>query len=167
LSSATTQSVDLAHTILIQNDPTAVSVYSGYVCAWREGACCCSALIADLGGKPHMRTSWSYQISTSAPSHVAYTIYAITSETASGPTGSKTTGELWLTGERTEREAKERTDLQPKTIAPRVANASHSEDQVESNSPPKVELQIDSSIPEEAQAIILNEFRRIFSLGGE
>jgi hypothetical protein len=176
--------------IVIESNPRYVSEYRGYVCAWREGTCCCSKLVEDLGGEPHMKASGEYRVSANAPENVYYVIYAITSEIASGPTGSKTTGELHVIDYRREarerearerevREAKEHEDLQRRmntnprprsssqqaatSLAQRATNASHSEEQVERNSPTKVELRIDSSIPEEAQAIIVNEFRRIFS----
>jgi hypothetical protein len=63
--------------------------YAGYVCAWGDGACRCSALIADLGGEPHMKISAdAYAIASNAPSG-RYTLYATMSNTGVSP-GPKT-----------------------------------------------------------------------------
>src|SRR5215831_7822976 len=65
----TQQSVDPGGSVLIQSDPAAQTPYTGYICAWRNGACRCADIISNLGGEQHMRVTVpvpSYDVKSNA-----------------------------------------------------------------------------------------------------
>ena len=90
------QSVDHGGNLLIQpSDPSATSHWQGYVCAWKDSACRCAALISNLGGEAHMKiNNTAYTVTTTAPAG-DYTLYGTTSESGgSGPTPFASVGDI-------------------------------------------------------------------------
>jgi hypothetical protein len=74
-------------TILIQakSEPAAPAPYSGYVCAWWNGACRCASLVTDLGTEKHMKVRGTpYNVAANAPEQY-YTLYTTSSDTGPGP----------------------------------------------------------------------------------
>jgi hypothetical protein len=91
------QSVDPSGSVLIQADSSGQSLYSGYICAWRSGACRCADIIADLGGEKHMKVTnppTSYPVKSNATTGLEYTIYATPTDTGGGPSPLESNGDL-------------------------------------------------------------------------
>src|SRR5262245_19303340 len=83
--------------VLIQADTSAQSLYSGYICAWRAGACRCAELISNLFGEPHMKVtnpSTSYPVKSNATPDLVYTVYGTPTENGGGPSPLESNGDL-------------------------------------------------------------------------
>lgn len=88
-----TQNLSRGAGFLIQ--PAGSPAFQGYVCAWRNGACQCSAMVTDLDGEPHMEVNGAYTIKSTAPlAH--FTLYATKSESGNGPTTDATNGDIYV-----------------------------------------------------------------------
>lgn len=71
--------------------------YTGYICAWADGACRCSTVMSSTGSEPHMMNNQSYIISSSAPIGSSYKLYTTMSENdTTGPTSNATQGDIHI-----------------------------------------------------------------------
>jgi len=82
-----TQYVRGGATIVTQQDPSSLTVFSGQVCARQAGVCKCSTLVGVSSGS-HMAITTGYTISSGLPADSEFEIYAVTS---SGGTIANTT----------------------------------------------------------------------------
>lgn len=95
ISPTSQQIVVRGGTLLIQSDPSGQGVYTGWICAYRSGACHCAELATDLGTDPHMkvRDGSPYHISSTVAVDNVYQLYA-TANQPSGPTQTENNGDI-------------------------------------------------------------------------
>jgi hypothetical protein len=99
-----TQTVSRNGTVVIAaalapNGSPSSNPYTGYICAWGNGACRCSTLVSSTGSEPHMVNQQSYAINANAPIGSNYTLYTTMSENdTTGPTGNATQGDIHIGG---------------------------------------------------------------------
>ena len=95
ISPTSQQIVVRGGTLLIQSDSAGQGTYTGWICAYRSGACHCAELVTDLGTDPHMkvRNGSPYHISSSVAVDNVYQLYA-TANQPSGPTQAENNGDI-------------------------------------------------------------------------
>ena len=95
IAPTTQQIVVRGGTLLIQSDSSGQGAYTGWICAYRSGACHCAELVTDLGTDPHMkvRNGNPYHISSTVAVDLVYQLYA-TANQPSGPSPTESNGDI-------------------------------------------------------------------------